>query len=414
MRNNDGIGPEIVKSRPCSRLRITESLLVLFVFAGVLKAVPQLSNTVPWDLTMIFGALAAFAFSVRALILGKLRPLYFSTTDLWLIALCLFLAIGALYTAGSRTYAFTKLANLAVLGVLTAYVFPRFIASLSNPISVVRNCLLTILALAGLLSLFTFLGESGLGFLRSPGGSYLGWGYMLGAAIIAAGAFLATSKSRLQTAFLLMLIPLLVAALIYARGRGPLIALVGVLLTTCVVYRWIPVKRRLLIVLGGIALLAMLLIVMPDNLRFRYERLLSNDLGSSIESRLDAYETAWKMLVDSPIIGMGTGSFRAYQGRLDYPHNIILEAMAENGIVGLVLLIGFIGSVWLRLIRALRASSGQDRVLIAGAGLIFVFMLIGSMFSGDLTSRTLWFSMGLVVIATCRGTSYTPVGKGLE
>ena len=409
---HDGYGtePGSTESHLVYRFAATEFWLVLFVFAGVIKAVPLVAEAIPWDLTMIFGGLAAFFFTLRLLVVGRIERVRVLPADLWLIAFAFVLAAGSLYTVGPRTYALTKTANFVVLGVLASYAFLRLIAALNNPIAVVRNCFVAILAVAGILSLLAFVSAPGLGFLRTPGGSYLSWGYFVGGAIIAACTFLAVSRSKLQSVFLLMLTLFLVSALIYARGRGPLIALGGVLLVACVIYRWIPVRRRLLIFLGGIALLALLLIALPENLQTRYDRLLSDDVGASIESRLDAYGLAWRMFASSPLLGHGTGSYRAYHERFGYPHNIVLEAMAENGVIGLALLVGFIGSIWVRLARALRVLSGEERILIAGAGSIFLLMLIGSMFSGDLASRTLWFSAGLIVVATSRKTFCPRVG----
>lgn len=387
------------KSHLVFRFVAAELLIVCFVFAGVIKAVPWIADIIPWDLTMIFGGLAVFSFLLRGFTLGKFEHLRLVPADLWLIALALVLAVGSFNTTGSSSNAIMKTVNFAFFGVLASYAFPRFLSTLSSPMSVLRNCLLTLLTLAGFLLLLTFVTKAGLTLFRTPGGSYLSWGYMLGGAIIAACTFLAMARSKLQSLPLLLLMLLLVAALVYARGRGPFIALFGVSLATTVVYKWVSLRRRFLFVLGCSLALAALLIAMPEELRSRYERILSDEVGASIEERVDAYEIAWDMFLNRPFSGMGTGSYSAYHERFAYPHNIILEAMAENGIIGLTLLVGFIGSVWVGVMRALRKSSGRERILIAGAGLIFLFMLIGSMFSGDLTSRTLMFSAGLAAAA---------------
>lgn len=392
-----------------------EVFIVLFVFAGVIKAVPQVADAFSWDLTMILGAMAAFLFCLQLLMRGGMVWRGTVSSDFWLVALAVTLFAGTFYSTAPDSIALSKAFRFAVLGVLGSYAFPQLAAGLSKPLTVARNCLLVILSVAGALAFILFLCEPGLGFLRTPGGSYLSWGYMVGAAIIAACTFLALSKSKLRSVFICVLILLLLGALIYARGRGPVIALAGVLAVAGIAYRWIPLRRRMGVAAVAIAIAVGFLVLMPASLRYRYERVLSSDVGSSIESRVDAYKVAWSMFVQSPLIGEGTGSYITYHGRFEYPHNIVLEAMAEYGSLGLVLLAGFVTSVWLKLVWAVRETNGRERALIAGAGLVFVYMLIGSMFSGDLTSRTLWFSAGLVALCTRRrhvAQSANTAGRG--
>lgn len=61
----------------------------------------------------------------------------------------------------------------------------------------------------------------------------------------------------------------------------------------------------------------------------------------SLDSRSEGYALAWLMFFKNPFLGEGLGSFgKALFAPEQYPHNMILEILAEFGIVGL-LLFGF-------------------------------------------------------------------------
>ena len=92
------------------------------------------------------------------------------------------------------------------------------------------------------------------------------------------------------------------------------------------------------------------------------------------EGRSSAYASAWARIGDQPLFGTGPGTFGVERmgdrvdliGHLAFPdaHNIVLNTMAESGIVGLL---GLLGTVAL-LVRAIRRSwrASDDKLIIAG------------------------------------------------
>jgi len=380
-----------------------ELWLVLFVFAGVLKAIPALSSALPLDLTATFGLLLFTAIALRIVATGGIRRFPITRTDLWLVALCCALAVGVLYTASDRSYALEKLFSFAVLGVLAVYVLPRWLACYCRSYEVfIRRVLVAWVVVAGVLSALAFLIAPGLGFARSLGGSYLSWGHFLGGAIVGDLVLLLSAKTQRQRIVLFLLLPLLLGAMTYARARGPLIGLAVVLLVMAMAGLMVPLRRRLLVVLVAVSVVGGVLVGMPPDLRHRYSRLFTEDVGGSVLFRVEAYKQALRVFGESPLLGAGTGSYDAFHERFSYPHNILLEALAENGLFGFIALCGFLLSLGARAIGTVRRSMPGKRVLVAGPALILLYMLVGSLVSGDLTSRSLLFAAGLAAAACSR------------
>jgi len=192
----------------------------------------------------------------------------------------------------------------------------------------------------------------------------------------------------------------MLSAMVYARGRGPLVALglIGLLGLAGFPWKWAPLRKRLLILALIVGVVLAVLANMPTTLRYRYERILTADPGESIIARIEAYSLALQMFSQHPLLGTGTASYQVFHGRFRYPHNVFLEALAENGILGFIALCGFLLSVAWKSVGANRRSGRRERGLVAGAGLLFGYMLIHSCFSGDLTSRMLLFSAGLATV----------------
>ena len=108
-----------------------------------------------------------------------------------------------------------------------------------------------------------------------------------------------------------------------------------------------------------------------------------------------------------PILGHGTGAFVVDRGGedvgVDYPHNLILELMYEEGLVGVI-----VGCLFLWLIlRRWRQSSEFVHLyglgigafqLVHITGLLFLYSLIQAMKSGDIDgNRLMFFYAGFVV-----------------
>ena len=112
-------------------------------------------------------------------------------------------------------------------------------------------------------------------------------------------------------------------------------------------------------------------------------------LVSKTSDRLGIYASAWRQFTEKPLFGNGYGSI-SYIG-YTYPHNIILEVLAEGGILGAGLLLAVLS------LAPLRARAPY----VLG---YYALILLTSMVSGYWGGRLLFFGIGLVLGDTCRFT----------
>jgi O-antigen ligase len=200
-------------------------------------------------------------------------------------------------------------------------------------------------------------------------------------------------------------------------SRGPLLAFLVVALYA-VLNRFVSrhrVTRRdvglTLAGVGGVAVLALAVSRLPEQ---SISRLLliggvfgPGGGGTSVEARVDLFSLATQMFVSSPLFGHGTGSFAAYTSTIPgleafaFPHNDLLQMAAEFGMVGALT---FVGLTAVALFRGLPATPAWTTTR-----LVFVFMLVLAMTSGDIYGdRLLWGLATLLVAAPVPARNPTP------
>jgi O-antigen ligase len=137
-------------------------------------------------------------------------------------------------------------------------------------------------------------------------------------------------------------------ALLIMGGRGPLaVALLALpLLLLGLIRRRTRSLRRLALLSGLIALAAVgyVALVPGDGSsaygegRFRtlerYQAQLSREDTTSMDERGGGRDLAYRMWLEEPVLGWGIGEFKVIDTYLEYPHNLLLEILAEMGIVG--------------------------------------------------------------------------------
>jgi len=393
-------------------IKYPEVFLTLFVFAGIFKAHPALTLPFNLDWTATMGIVAVFSVVLRAVLVKKKVRTAITRTDVFLVGLVLVLSFGLLYSQ-DRGYGIERVLELLFLGVLASYFLPRIVAGFSSPIKIVRNILLTIVALAGVTTLLSFMGlETG---NRAFSSSYLSWSYFLGVAILSGLTLLDISSNRLLRAAIVVLEPLFLVSMVLAKARGPLISLfvVGILILF-----WkgrLSIRKKIGIAVSLLAVFAMLYAISPQEFWARYELLFAEQKGASIEARIDAYKFAGKLFLEHPFTGNGTGSFRslyALNGSpclLSYPHNAFLEVAAENGLLGLFFYAGFLISLFLFARRILKDVNTAQVVkqLTFGCLLVFIFLFVGTQFSGAIIGRDGLLFAGLVALLGTEARQHT-------
>jgi O-antigen ligase len=201
----------------------------------------------------------------------------------------------------------------------------------------------------------------------------------------------------------------LAIGLLATGSRGGLIAASVALVVTLALSRGqrlqLGAAAALMIVLGGFWVATS----SPES----WERIRSFDTGSGRE---DLWQIAWSMSEDHPVNGVGLNNFREVSGdyfrqpgRLGSPeliledprvvHNTYLQALAETGVVGLILLCGCmlacVGATW-RAGRELERGGDHRLAVLASSVLTAqIAALTASFFLSNGRDDRLWFLLAL-------------------
>jgi O-antigen ligase len=217
------------------------------------------------------------------------------------------------------------------------------------------------------------------------------------------------SKARLLRLVILFATPVSVI-IAFTSARGPLVTLAAAL-ALLLMLRSFKSLPRMLVYLIGVTLVvaafdAFIVERLPTFGLMRFQGLsesivhiLAGDRSdiddASVGVRLDLYDVALDMFSRSPIVGGGTGSFPFETStipglsELDYPHNIVLQFVAEYGLLGLAIFVCLTVS-------ACRVVRGISRPVIFGLSTIYFAALFEAMISGGLENRLFW---GLTFLA---------------
>ncbi|MDX2004288.1 MAG: O-antigen ligase family protein [Meiothermus sp.] len=197
----------------------------------------------------------------------------------------------------------------------------------------------------------------------------------------------------------------LLFTILFTGSRGPLLA-VGVALLAILLLAQSGAKSKLFsflrLALLGAAIFAAQSFTPVDSLQFRsvnrvFSYLETLGTNSSDLARIRFVEVALNEIQRGNLIGVGTGGFTYLMGSLDYqyPHNVLLEVLVEQGLLGLLaLLVLFVPTLSRLLSLAIRARGEPYTVYVVG---LFVYSLTNALASGDIgRNQLLWLAMALV------------------
>ena len=200
-------------------------------------------------------------------------------------------------------------------------------------------------------------------------------------------------------------------------GRGALLSTVlpllipiglSIRLTTREIRYWralLSVLVLLLIAAGGLALYA----TTTGKRLPTFDRLERLQEGNP---RTEGYAQWAGLWPQAPLLGHGTGSWPLLTGRPDqtsYPHNLFLELLVENGIVGLILFLVVVG-VALRPVSFERLRRDPQALC---AFMVFISALSNAMTSVDLPgNRSVFLMLGVLALFAVRPVAAaTPVKR---
>ena len=260
--------------------------------------------------------------------------------------------------------------------------------------------------------------------LQGAGGDPNSLAASLVPAVVLAGALAASSARPWARAALVGAIPLFVAGLVASQSRGASVAALLTVLVSFVVF-----KRRRIHVAAFTLLAIGAAIILFSTTPGAWERVTTFNAGGSGRSTL--WTGAWRAAQDYPLAGAGLNNFRNVApdytrepGALEevhilaeqprYVHNTYLQLLAENGVIGLLLYLGFaLGCLRAALLAARRFEAAQNTSLemLARAVLVAtISMLIAAFFLSAAVDGRIWvlFALGPALLGIA---SRLPVGS---
>ena len=214
----------------------------------------------------------------------------------------------------------------------------------------------------------------------------------------------------LRRLWLMISVPLLSAALIASVARGPILFFVTVLVPflflRCVrtpvtaTKVWLPVLLFGLLAFAGSLYWLQRQEAAQEKFRTKKAEIEEVLRGSSTPTytagrRLTLYRWALAMFAEKPLMGWGLGGWSYYVFDRDtpsYPHDLILEVAAEEGMMGLAALGTLLLAVFLAMRRIWRKSSDLSFIVP-----VFAFSFLATLTSGDINvNRPLWLWCGVI------------------
>lgn len=337
------------------------------------------------------------------------RPRSASGPFLAFFAFDLVVTVSYAYTA-SPHYGEEKLVAFLALGCTLFFAPSLFVVDPDDFRDFVVGTVLFGMLVAA--SSFSFSATGAMGAEDNP--AHIGKGQVIGLAILLL-IYTPLRKRWLKLFVLAVCIPTLAIGLVSAETRGPLFSLIFVLLLSFVLdsFRSPVFTRKQMGMVGGALVGAVLLLSAfwfygAEASRFRYKTAEIVNLfedngeakGTAVE-RLVFYRAAIDLWSERPVAGWGVGGWSMaywHNDLREYPHNLFLETLLEEGVVGLTALLAFL----VLMFRHLRACQPtvQRRLPWLLPGLVYLVSI--AMFSGDLDDdRFIWFWCGFALAGCC-------------
>lgn len=397
--------------------------LILFLTAGLVKGALMIKfkffGVVDYTVLCAVVVLVAMAYSFvkRA---GPLREIISIPMVVYLL-LATILFVGVTYTSAPN-YGLQKSSRFATLGLI-AFLAPIVFADRLKDIKLIIGIFLSV---GIILSISTIMApqasvvktyETARGaFLES---NPLDTATKVGTALIIAFCFaIMAHTSKRMRIISVVAVCIMMVGMIITQSRGPFLGLITTWLVAMFICRRGISKVWRPLVIGTIVIAMMIaLIRLPGNVTSRITNLTKSAYHrkQASRTRTDLFVWAVDRFPERPILGHGTGAWAVDRGYGDirlYPHNIILELLYEQGLVGVVLLglfLWLIFSRWRRTVRLveLYRLGIEVSAIVYITGLMFLYTLLQAMGAFDLNENRLMFFCAGLVVATFNCVRHT-------
>jgi O-antigen ligase len=404
-------------------------LLIASVFFGAVSV---------GDLTLarIVGPIAFVVAVVHALRTGSLG-LSGTTIHRWIAGYGL-LAVASLYWSWSSEFTVTLLFSL-----LIAVTYLLAITGLTRTRADLQLAMWTFpfaaIALAAL-GIFSFARYGSALAAQPLIGDRNFFAAFLVAAIPPSLAMFALTRNRWLRAATVLATAMSVAGVVASGSQGGALALLGSALLAAVIVPPPRVRRRLLpflLVLIPLVLAAVALVLTRGGPDTAGQRGAQAAVKRSSVDRVNLWLGAWHAYRMEPLTGVGYGAYapNSSQMMLETPgvdlrnynlpnfpqeaHNTYLEALTELGPLGVLLFLGMIGNTALVLARLLRVARARGDLQFTATSLALLISLFGfaiaSFFLSVQTNRGWWVLIALTIAAAriaAREWSMPGLGRG--
>lgn len=361
--------------------------LAFFLVAGALKGAPWLA-AVPGDLTVLTAGALAAAVAVRAVKPGGIPQ--FPTATALAVAIVGLVMLSVLWSPApdiglERALRF---ATFTMVAFFAPMVLVRTRADL-------QRLMVLLVAAAMVIALTSVPGASPNQPRVVPGGSEIELALYSSIGLVAiVGYLLIVEGSRFR---ILWLVPAVVLAntLIAAGSRGVLISSIVALFAIGVMA--IARSRVKVVPIALFTMAVIAAIVFASNLSgpaaTKYQGIVSGGGTVTLGKRNFLIRDGIELALQYPL-GRGVGGYE-FETRFGWPHNIFVEAAAEEGVLGLALLIALIGAAARSALRAREGPLSPEAILALG---LLIVMVGDCMVSSTFTTfRPLWFAIGLAL-----------------
>lgn len=233
--------------------------------------------------------------------------------------------------------------------------------------------------------------------------------YVLGAALL---------QRRARVAYLAAF-ALVVFGIYVSFSRGSLVAL------AVVPFFFLRLRHVLaLLPLLGVLVLA----VAPGLLRERFGTLSGQ--GSELATRVDIWSTAYRIWLERPLLGVGTGGFPDAYATVRVPgkqflpatifqppphaHNVELQVLSEQGIIGLAVLVALLAGALFAALRLRRSGDVRLAVIGSATAASLAAFLIHNQFDVTLLETNGIFFLGLLGLVAAAARLAQPLESGRQ
>lgn len=385
-----------------------QGVLVLYISAGIFK--PMLIDYMPMDFTAFLAAVLVVLIG-REVVVNRRQP----RLPVW-FCLTYGMYLGASILSLTYTEAPIDVAKLKLLRVVMvdsfAVMATLLLISDTKKLEMFVKANILLGLVVALFAIATAVpGQWNLAGV--PGSNYINMGRVIGMALcLGVGTFGFRGVTE-QTMAMILVVGLLIIA-----GRGPLIATL-ISLLTLMVFKAKTLNRPGIMTLVGLVVGAYIIVLLDSQgyfftTRLRMASLIAKTGDTSLTARTYFAESAAEMFWQSPVFGWGLSSFPFHAGCADVresPHNLVLELLAEVGIVGFLPFAVLLIMSFYRL----RVLRGMPDAIARGlwCTLVFWILLIPSLGLG--AARTFWSLLAAINASTraCPGMSDECVHSGM-